>query len=343
MLLSLCIVFILLLSLPCAAQNESGKRFLSKGFEKRSIWYDSTLPTNTYYQKHPIIRRIPPLNSGMPYDVMAAYIYLDSLARFYDNPSMITGDPALIAQPEMLKKLAANNYIVVDYSPALFRQYDIETTLKSSTIFKWFVGRFTEPLPDAIAKAASNPREADALTSVMLPDYVLRVKVIAIDSVPLAKPTERAGTHVYNVTAKVLDTLKGRVFVSGIDQTNSAPERAAIHPYMSFQFYRSDYSQDNPERKFTEDSAFLTDNGTFAMHVGQEAIVFLKYFDMKYTYTHDYLELATDARSSYNALPIIDGKVRDVNRIWSDQLMIDYNDWRNRFMGLRDKILTGTY
>lgn len=317
--------------------------------KRKSIWYDSTLLETRDYQKYPIIRRIPPLNSGMPYDVMSAYIYLDSLARFYDDPAIMAGAPALIAQPGMLKRLVASSYTAVDYNPALFRQYDIETTLKSD-IFKWFVGKFTEALPKAIANTASNPREADALTAVMLPDYVLRVKVMAIDSLPLAMPLDlpnsRGGTHCYTVTVEVLDTLKGKVFLPCIEHnsSNSAPAlTTSARSCTKFQFYSSSYFQDISDWKFVEDSAFLADNGKFTMHAGQEAIVFLKYFGMRYTYTHDYIGLTTSPRSSYNALPIIEGKVRDVNCIWSDQIMIDYNDWRDRFMGLRDKILAGTY
>ncbi len=347
---SLSMMFILLLSLPCAAQNESGKRFLSDEMTKRkSIWYDSTLLETRDYEKYPIIRRIPPLSSGMPCEVMAAYIYLDSLARFYDNLDIMNGVAHLVAHPEILKKVVSCDYRATDYNPALFKQYDIETALNSD-IFKWFIGSFTEPLPKAISQVAANPKEANALTSTILPDYVLRVKVVAIDSIPLAKPLaisgSRGGTHSYTVMVEVLDTLKGRVFLSCMEQSssNSVPALPAPNfPCTKFRYYNSAYFQDISGWEFVEDSAFLADNGKFSMHVGQEAIVFLEYFGRRYSYTHDYIGLTTSPRSSYNALPIIDGKVRDVNHIWSDQLMMDYNAWRNRFMELRTKILTGTY
>ena len=62
-------------------QNETGKRPINRSrFESMGYWYT---PSNAMYQvRYPIIRSLPPLNSGMPWDILAAYVYMDSLARF---------------------------------------------------------------------------------------------------------------------------------------------------------------------------------------------------------------------------------------------------------------------
>ncbi len=84
-------------------------------------------------------------------------------------------------------------------------------------------------------------------------------------------------------------------------------------------------------------------NGGFQMQVGQEALVFLTHSGQRYDSTNDYFDLNVDPRASYGALPIINGQVRDVNHIWSNQTMISYDDWKARVYELRNKILTGKY
>lgn len=79
------------------------------------------------------------------------------------------------------------------------------------------------------------------------------------------------------------------------------------------------------------------------MRVGQEAVVFLTYDDWLIDATHDYFALKIEPIASVGALPIIDGRVRDVNRIWSNDLLMEYDAWRRRFFQIRDKILSGTY
>ncbi len=37
--------------------------------------------------------------------------------------------------------------------------------------------------------------------------------------------------------------------------------------------------------------------------------------------------LDIESTASYNALPIIDGNIRDINHIWSNQTTISYSQW----------------
>ncbi len=150
----------------------------------------------------------------------------------------------------------------------------------------------------------------------------------------------------------MLDTLKGQVFCDCNEQailrnTDNKPMVLAEgrHACLQFQYMAANYFQpsittDWPYDK--QDEAF-NKRGGFSMEVGQEAVVFLKHHSQRYDSANDYLDLNLEPAASYNALPIIDGKVRDVNGIWPGQPMMDYAAWRNRFMALRRKIPTGTY
>ena len=55
---------------------------------------------------------------------------------------------------------------------------------------------------------------------------------------------------------------------------------------------------------------------------------------------NDYYYLHLEPWASNNALPIIDGKVRDLNHVWSDQDLLPYRDWRSRFLSIRSTILS---
>lgn len=322
------------------AQNESGKRIISKTAFARN-WYDST--KHIYHLHVPILRMLPPLTSNMPYDVMRAYVHLDSIARFNIDGDLVQFSSAWTAKPELLKKMLSRYYTAMDYDPLRYQQYEYETALKSSQ-FKSSLGGLTRYLPAALLDAASDPNERYALTSVIVPDYVLRIKITAIDSMPTGYPAnDPIGAYTFNVTAQVLDTIKGQTFHPSASSAAPGSMSVSIHPSINFQYYPGAYFPGDVYRKLKEDETFLRDRKNFSMRVGQEAVVFLSFINQKFDSVSDAFELSVEPRASYNALPIIDGQVRDVNRIWSSQTMINYMDWRQRFLVIRDKILSGTY
>src|SRR3990170_669883 len=71
------------------SQNESGTRYLNQPvFQANGIWADSSVLM--FQEQFPIIRRIPPLSTEMPYNVLVGYIYLDSLLRFGEQSDITT-------------------------------------------------------------------------------------------------------------------------------------------------------------------------------------------------------------------------------------------------------------
>lgn len=349
--LPLWLLFITIGAQQSIAQNESGVRFLS-GFKNSG--YDST--TDWYHRKFPILRSLPPLNSGMPSEVMAAYIHLDSLARFNNNWDLVQPDKATSAwraRPELLRKTVAACYTAMDYDPLMFEQYESETALKSK-IYDTPLGMFTRYFPRILTKTASIAPEGGGLQAAFAPDYVLRVKVLTIDSMLMTIPSGSPPPfYVFSVTAQILDTLKGRTIPfcepnpvgNGSD---AMPLPMNLHPAIRFQYIHKNYiSYSSRWDKMPEqDSAFVMMNEwggrDFAMRVGQEAVVFLDHSAWKLDTMYDYYHLTMSAEAYY-ALPIINGQVRDVNHYWSDNLLMSYTDWRRRFLEIREKILSGTF
>ncbi len=337
--LPLYLLLVLIGTEQSAAQNESGRRTLSRT-AFAPYWYDSA--THKYHLRVPIIRTLPPLSSDMPANVLRSYIHLDSLARFNTNNGFLQSGNAWLEEPELLKKTLASYYTVMDYEPLRYQQYEYETSLKRS-LFRSELGGTTTYLPRALTQSASIQREKDALRAVIFSDYVLRIRVLAVDSMPTGFAF--GSQYVFNVTAEVLDTIKGQRFYTcqeqdGYKMPNSMATSAL--PSIYFQYYPSTYEKYSIyDRK--EDSTFIEDGRGFAMRPGQEAVAFLNFVEQKFDSTHDAFELFLGPPASDMALPIINGQVRDRNLIWSDNMTIRYADWRLRFIDLRDKILNGTY
>lgn len=325
------------------AQNESGIRPLDKRYYTRD-WYDSA--KHAYWLRVPIITALPPLNSDMPQDVLSAYVHLDSLSRFNTDVDMIQSHDTWVGQPGLLKKTLASHYRAMDYDPLRYQQYEMETAMKSPSRYKTPVISMTRFLPGALQKSLSNTGERNALMSVLLPDYVLRVKVLAVDSVPTNAPYANMSEYICSATVQVLDTIKGRRFPSspceGMHGNGSSIVPGAP-PCLQLQYYPNNYFPDSPENIYDEDSAFSNSERKFTMPVGQEAVVFLTFIDQKFDSTSDAYLLNPEPNASYNALPIMNGQVRDINHIWSSETMTSYADWKLRFHAMREKILTGTY
>lgn len=341
------------------AQNESGRRSLNKpGFGGN--WYDST---NAMYQyAFPIIRSLPPLNSSMPWDVMAGYIVADSIVRFDANGT--TTETWLNSRRTMNDTLAGMIrffYRMKEYNAATFMQYQTEVGLKFNSPerpYRASLRRIVNATKDALLRCAPIRTESRALYSALYADYILHVKVLAVDSMLLKPRPLPPGRQVFRATVEILDTLKGGAIPScqqelSQDPDNKSARRARIATaapctYITFESLTTWDPRDYPENErdyYARDPAFCysqTDS-SFRMRAGQEAIVFIAYGNQRYDSTHDHFDPDITPFASFGALPVIDGRVRDVNKVWSNSLWMNYPDWRQRFFAIREKIITGKY
>lgn len=349
--LALLTVVLSLLPSVAPAQNETGTRYLKKeNFQFMRYWYDST--TAVYQVRYPIIRNIPPISPSMPLDIMLSYVIADSICRFAPQKEITTIMKGWTSMNDTLRYAAKFLYRMMDYNPIIFRQYQDQVTLLRGSPFKtYFIDvkngirtRYMNLVPSS---------EKNAVRTLLGAEYILRVKVLAIDSM-LGKVS--SGMR-YRVTAKVIDTLKGQVFQAApcseyLTQTMLADNT----PCIRFEYGTRNYftpgqatamlaagAEYEPWPYLHQDSAFMRARDVFAMTVGQEAIIFLEHDAQKFDYEADYYNLSLSTVYGYNAIPIIDGQVRDVNKVWSNNLWMSYTDWKNRLTEIRNKILNGSY
>jgi len=356
------------------AQNETGTRNISayeNMLKGRGKWYDST--TAMYQHQFPIIRSIPPLSITMPFNVLLSYIYTDSLLRFANGKTLKNRISAWNTLNDTLKWMVYADYTMSDYNPIIYSQYweetanwrisnsSIRTTYPGDTLPK-LTGKYNasfnsiKPILDVkTAEVMPNQSEAQAIMSLLTCNYILKIKVIAIDSmIDKLSSNSFPGSYYYRVTAIVYDTIKGKVLPpqpseSSIRKNEKVLTTSEDH-LIQFGYTNRAYhslgvvGHEGIHRYSEPDSAFLSGAGIdFSMKLNQEAVVFLSFFNNKIDYQSDYYDLSLNPLASLNALPIIEGNIRDVNKVWSNSLLMDYSSWKNRANELITKILTRNY
>jgi hypothetical protein len=361
------------------SQNETGTRNLNDTLYKAThSWYDST--TAMFQHQFPIIRSIPPLNTSMPLDVLISYIYLDSLLRSPASDSILNVIESQSTLNDTLKYAAKFLFTLNDYNPIILKQYANEVGFQTgsdsgltmtinnqqfTTQFKaakyhvnlsWLRYKLADKIYQLLASDTATVKLAKAYYAALYSNYILRVKVISIDSI--MNKLSPFGMHRYKVTAQVVDTIIGKIIPALTNNSTlvrSQPQNKTVlndtsSHYMTFEYVPNSYHIGTSFNRgissdWDEDSSFIVSkyNHEFTMRSGQEAVVFLTFCNPIYDNQYDYFNLDVESRTSYNALPIIGGSVRDINHVWSDQTLVSYNQWLLSVQNLIAKIKNRNY
>ncbi len=385
-----CTILIVHINNDCFSQNETGTRYLnSLIFEHSSMWYDSN--TAMFQKKYPIIRNLPPLNTGMPYDILLSYIYLDSLLISTKHKQTDSIIKSWTTMNSNLSNTLKYLYKIIDYNPIIFKQYCNEVSLnrkdnnKQPFIYYYHadsltgefngiidtvandtsnmgLGKYTNDLINLVPKLCSKiwnlandsliiKNSKVAYWSALYSDYIFKIKVLKIDSIK--NKNTPLNYKRYNVTAQVLDTLKGQIYIpylvdTQIKKTINRNQSNESFSLIQFEYTPKNYIKDNNDDSNKSefklnDSLFQDYFGNFKMDINQEAIVFLKHCNYLVDYQNDYYDLDLEPSCSNNALPLINGQVRDLNHYWSSNNYINYLDWKNIYLQVKNQIINKSY
>lgn len=372
--------------MPALAQNETGVRnYNPLYYAPFHMWMDSCHAM--YQTEYPIIRSIPPLSTDMPFDIMLGYIYLDSLLR--SVPSKQVNDYCKRwnnLNNDTLTWVLKAMYNLCDYNPIIFEQYRIETHLHHKRVVdtsnhypmigrrrncagdtitvqgpafasRGLLSRYRSSIDDVsmlyfnVQKYAPAESEHNALYTLFNADYILRVKVIAIDSMSDKHTPSFFNWKLYRVIAQVLDTIKGKVYqpfnYNWLNRKEGNTHQTENYPLIAFEYHSVSYNilsgYDKVPGYDKGDPALMNNARTFTMHTGQEAVVFIRLQNHYISQTSDYFDVEVCPECSLNALPILDGQVRDINHIWSNSTLLSYPDWKQRVQQLIAKIQSRSY
>ncbi len=153
----------------------------------------------------PRLTTFPMYSTGMPYDVLIGYIALDTIA-YHSNKLDYYNFIERQTFNDTLQKIMRYYYEISDYNPILFAQsiryWDSLIQVTPLEMQKYF--------NEKVGKVSPTPYLDRALLEH---EYILHISVT--DTLYNQIPDyPGASSEIYNITATVLDTIKGRVFPS---------------------------------------------------------------------------------------------------------------------------------
>lgn len=348
------VIFLLFSSITLFAQNEDGVRNVD--------FLEDDPPFSVFHTSVPIIRSIPPLSLSMPIEVLMTYIVMDSLGRFYNDSTfravrghnISTALDNLEPSNDTLHTIWKYVYKATDYNPLLFRQYLSEQVLSQNSNFAFKVYYELGSLLHR-AHYLEHPLKK-RIASTIIPDYVLKVQVVSIDSMkaPFTSYGDTSSYDFFKVSCVVLDTIKGKVIpmdtINISENIKNKVEAQSISYRFNFVVTKNSYTQ--PRRGYSSKphpfpliDSLIFDNTRQIMrvHPGQDLLVFLRCSDPLWSKKYDHLQMHTIPVACNGVLPINNGIISDVNKVWSDSTWIPYTTFKERYNEIVNIIMTKDY
>jgi|JI10StandDraft_1071094.scaffolds.fasta_scaffold159160_2 hypothetical protein len=350
------------------AQNETGQRPCNPAALKFSrVWY----PNYSMYQmKYPILRSVPPIETGMPLNILFSYIYMDSLLRTAKPHDFRKRLVQWQTMNDTLRYMVQALNTLKDYDPIRYNQYRIETLLQ---IKRSGGMRLDPPVTDSALLAENTPvhyperyestvfategsiltrfqrtyagTDYEAMNDALCSDYVLRATVISIDSMPskyhLDEP--QRGIFEYRVTIAVTDTLKGKVLKPLDVSTLNIPSKPKNRTADGTQYYQFQYSTSHKSHDGYISPLLTDQSGRFIITPGQDLIIFLGFYNLLLDCEYDYYDLTLQQQCKSFILPVMNNTVIDGGHIWSDSDSMSYPAWKEKFNTIMQKFSTRNF
>ncbi|MCX6146662.1 MAG: hypothetical protein NTW25_05345 [Candidatus Kapabacteria bacterium] len=334
--------FVFLLTIFSTQANSQVKvltSFDSLTCQINGFWYN--LAYDQFQVKYHKPAYLPPLSTDMNYETLLSYIFLDSLLRTVDyktlNTNYFTRWSENKLKNDTILSLIKYIYKIIDYDPIKFTQYgdaaDGKYYKMSASNFKSKISQ----LYDALNHTLNSP----AMLCLLNADYILRVHINTIDSLPMlnSKGQLRNGSFRFNANATVIDTLKGRVFKqcsynNTSIQKDKNNQTQDIYSNICFSFCTGNQTR---EPYLLEEKTY-SGKKDLTFKQGQDVIIFLEHSGYLQDYQNDYYNLTL-----YKAIPIINGQAKDLKKTFSNFELLNYSDWKNAFLEKVNMLLTGGY
>lgn len=347
------LTIVIICTISAYSQNEDGVRNVD--------FLHENPPFSAFHTGVPIIRSIPPLSMSMPLDVLLGYIAMDSLGRFYNDSafravrgkSLYTEFEELKPSNDTLHTFWKYWYQMMDFDPIRFQQYLNEQYLTQNNKYSF---RFTYDVAYLLGKSHKlNHPLRRRIAATLIPDFILKVQVVGIDS--MKAPIDSYGDvnkyKFYDIKCIVLDTLKGKIIPQDCESNNliknKTEQTVTNNCYFHFVISTNSY----PQTRLSSHSViyfpkidsliFDTEKAIMRVHNGQELIIFVNCINSLYTKTEDYFQIYSSPEASNGVLPIVNGMISDVNKIWSDSTWIPYETWKERYNEVVDIIMNKKY
>ena len=260
------------------------------------------------------ITNFPPLNTGMPYDVLIGYIVIDSVCVNADLDTVNNFLAKQIYDNDTIKYLKKFWYVMTDYDPFIFNQVMFYTGNKT---YKTHPSILYKSCFDFLSSNCSKGDLAIITSSIIAHIKVSDLKFVFDSNAVLNK-------EGYIVTGEILDTMKGRVFPSCKDFYHNDLETESVfldhelpENCLQFEYCRGWTRGDNKDNSIfiegREGKKLIDDNGQPYIKGGMEYIIFLKPViacDEQNIFHYTIFPNGLYSEM-YNLFPVVDGVVID--------------------------------
>ncbi|MFY8161901.1 MAG: hypothetical protein ACOVNU_11270 [Candidatus Kapaibacteriota bacterium] len=308
-------------------------------------WY---YPHNYQYQYvYPKLTVLPPINSGMDFETLLTYIVLDSAMRNI-NKKLLYKNYLKYWEINNIKNDTTINiikywYKIKDYNPRLIYQFrrNASNAIDSNSYYKIDLWNVNDIASRLLKSAIVNQDSLKTLRMILEQDYILKVKVNSVDSMQCYQyPQEGVdyNNKIYNINAKVIDTLKGKNFDICIPpQLQSFKENEIQSNNSNICFVYTTHFRDDNSHNFPIHQT-IKSNNTLKLEIGDTLIVYLNFKNYYFDYDYDYFVLGLDY-----VQPIIDGNVYDTQSFWGNNESISYIEFKAVYQRFKNYLLLGGY
>ena len=312
--------------------------------EYNGYYYHSN--KNQFEVSYPTITSLPPQVNGMPSQISEAYMLADSLMRtlsFVDYWTQFENRWLHDSASNDTVKSALKYYYLLDnYDPGLLMQYGFNQSKSYKMSYNTLRGSLLRLFSNYINSAP----DAWALGTTMSSDYILKVKVLRLDSVPrveYGRGTTVPGAWTYKIYARVLDTIKGKSFQpdslssSVSKESNDSRIIDRSPPIISFTYVTAAYESGNGD-DFRVNPALHDAVGKLRMRIDSVYAVFLVMGSGKWDKDYDWF-----CRDLTCVFPVVNDKLLDYSKVWSSSPTMLYSSWRAEMDTRINRLLSGGF
>ncbi len=302
-------------------------------FERNGFWFHEEI--GKYHQRYERLENLPPVRTDMPYEILLAYIYGDSLLRYLSDEEykIVYRWQKEKVNNDTIKALIKYFYLLQDFNPYLLSQYK---STPRYIEYKRNINGIKKSIIDLLEVLSSNKNEYYSLNYLIRNDYILKVRVKNIIDTFYIDRYGKVQKYFY-VSAYVLDTLKGKKFLTCSCSDGNQYVTAPLNNYPVICFTYAEAPYTHPGAKYPPDPSILK-NGNLFLQTGQEIIISFTLGDWLIDRKYDYF----DSFLNY-AIPVNNKQVMDRCHIWSSSDSLDYETFKAIFYQRRQMLLEGGY
>jgi hypothetical protein len=298
-----------------------------------------TIPCDTSYPylayEFDYLKQYPPYSLDMPYDVLLAYVALDSIS-YYSNAYAAKLFLDRQTFNDTLKTIMKYYYKMVDFDPVRYQESRI---YNDPNIHSISIGMSLERYIESTVKEISPFSKIDY--PLIRSNYILHVKVKGIiDESDSSRPFPISS--FYQIKCQILDTIKGK----RIPLMHFPANQGGI-----INNSKSNNNNNSIQQPFLPDSSFdytpgwsgglWNDDGTPLLKIGGEYIVFLDGFVICYNTEKSYFEFrpAWPEYPSFLFFAIKNGNINDPSDSFGFGKNISVIEWKNKLRQRINEIL----